>query len=74
WDARRDRIPKNLSEWIYSFFGKWIAERYLVPYNLKIWKRPLEEIDVDWVYTLGRLPIPDWRDVVRSAMGQPTRL
>ncbi|MBS7649480.1 NAD(P)-binding protein [Candidatus Bathyarchaeota archaeon] len=66
-----DFIPKNLLRWIY-FFGKWIAENYLVPYNMKIWKRPLEEIDVDWVYTPGRLPIPDWRDVVKSAIGQPT--
>ncbi|MEM3605028.1 MAG: NAD(P)-binding protein [Candidatus Bathyarchaeia archaeon] len=73
WITRTDdHIPQNLSEWIYGFFGRWFAERYLVPYNLKIWKRSLEEIDVDWVYTPGRLPIPDWRDVVKSAMGQPT--
>ncbi|MEM0262262.1 MAG: NAD(P)-binding protein [Nitrososphaerota archaeon] len=73
WNARtNDFAPKNLYEWVYGFFGKWIAEKYLVPYNLKIWKRELREIDVDWIYMPGRLPIPDWRDVVRSAMGQPT--
>ena len=64
--------PRNLKEWIYGFFGKWIAEKYLVPYNEKLWKRPLEEIDVDWVYTPGRLPVPDWREVVKSAVGIPT--
>ncbi|MBS7641982.1 NAD(P)-binding protein [Candidatus Bathyarchaeota archaeon] len=73
WKLRPDDfIPKNFRDWIHNFFGNWIAEKYLVPYNLKIWKRPLENIDVDWIYTPGRLPIPDWRDVVRSAMGQLT--
>jgi len=47
-------------------------KKYLIPYNRKIWKRPLNEIDVDWVYTPGRLPIPDWKDVARSAVGIPT--
>lgn len=70
--AKEGYVPKNLKEWVYGFFGKWIADNYLVPYNLKIWKRPLEEIDVDWVYVQGRLPIPDWKDVVKSAIGQPT--
>ncbi|MEM2299515.1 MAG: FAD-dependent oxidoreductase [Thermofilaceae archaeon] len=64
--------PGNLREWIRGFFGRWIAERYLEPYNRKVWKRPLEVIDIDWVYTPGRLPIPDWRDVVRAASGVPT--
>ncbi|MEM0469488.1 MAG: FAD-dependent oxidoreductase [Desulfurococcaceae archaeon] len=64
--------PGNLEEWIYGLFGRWIANKYLVPYNKKIWKRPLNEIDVDWVHTPGRLPIPDWRDIVKSALGMPT--
>jgi len=65
--------PKNLKEWIYGFFGKSIADLYLIPYNEKIWKRELNEIDSDWVYIPGRLPIPDWRDVVRSAIGISTQ-
>jgi len=64
--------PKNFKEWIYGFFGKWISNKYLVPYNEKLWKRPLDQIDVDWVHIPGRLPIPDWCDVVRSAIGLKT--
>ncbi|AKG38470.1 hypothetical protein MA03_03115 [Infirmifilum uzonense] len=64
--------PKNLREWAYGFFGEPIAEEYLIPYNEKIWKRRAEEIDSDWLYTPGRLPWPDWRDVVRSGAGVPT--
>jgi len=63
--------PRNFEEWIRSF-GKWIANKYLLPYNKKLWKRQLSEIDVDWVYTPGRLPVPDWRSVVKSAVGLPT--
>jgi len=65
--------PKNFRSWIYGFFGKDIARLYLEPYNEKIWKRDLDTIDVDWVYTPGRLPIPDWRDIVRSGVGIPTK-
>jgi len=69
---RENWRPRNLEEWIYGFFGRWFAEKYLAPYNKKLWKRPLKDIDVDWIYTPGRLPIPDWREVVRSAVGIPT--
>ena len=64
--------PRNLREWIYGFFGEEIAKLYLEPYNEKIWKRNLNEIDVDWIYVPGRLPVPSWRDVVRSGAGVPT--
>jgi len=64
--------PRNLREWVYGFFGKEIARLYLEPYNEKIWKRPLDGIDVDWIYIPGRLPIPDWRDVIRSGAGVTT--
>jgi len=63
--------PKSFEEWVRAF-GKWIAEKYLIPYNEKIWKRPLSEIDVDWVYTPGRLPVPDWRAVAKATAGVPT--
>ncbi|MEM0054513.1 MAG: FAD-dependent oxidoreductase [Nitrososphaeria archaeon] len=73
WTSRdKDWMPKTFKDWIYGFFGKWIAEKYLIPYNEKIWKRPLDEIDVDWVHMPGRVPIPNWKDIVKSAIGIPT--
>ena len=30
--------PTNMKEWFYYTFGKGIAEKYLIPYNEKIWK------------------------------------
>jgi len=62
--------PKNLLDWFYYVFGKEITERYLRPYNEKIWKRDLEEISLEWVG--GRIPNPPVEDVLKSAVGIET--
>jgi protoporphyrinogen oxidase len=67
-----DEKPKNFKEWIYRTFGKEVAKDYLVPYNEKIWKRPLEQLSADWVYTPGRLPLPSLEDIVKTVAGIPT--
>ncbi len=64
--AKKDK-PSNLLEWFYYVFGKAITEKYLKPYNEKIWKRDLREISLDWVG--GRVPNPPVDDVLRSAVG-----
>ena len=64
--------PKNFEEWVYGSFGKWIAEKYLIPYNEKVWKKPLSQIDVSWTFIPGRLPIPNWHDVAKAAIGIQT--
>ena len=72
-NREEDWKPHSLRDWIYSFFGKETARLYLEPYNLKVWKRDLDTISADWVYTPGRLPIPEWHDVIRSAIGIQTK-
>ena len=69
---RRDERPKNFREWLLRTFGREVAEDYLIPYNEKIWKRPLDQISADWVYIPGRLPLPSLEDVVRAVAGIPT--
>jgi len=64
--------PKNLEEYFRYYFGKELTEIYFKPYNEKIWKRSLNEMDIDWLSIPGRLPVPNWRDVVKSALGIPT--
>ena len=61
--------PANLKEWIYYTFGSGIADKYLIPYNEKIWKIPLEEIGLDWVQ---RIPKPPMEDIIKSAVGIET--
>jgi protoporphyrinogen oxidase len=62
--------PANFLEWIEATFGKGIADCYLVPYNEKIWKYPLDRMSTHWVE--GRIPRPPVEDVIRSAIGIPT--
>ncbi|MCS7121475.1 MAG: FAD-dependent oxidoreductase [Archaeoglobaceae archaeon] len=58
--------PKNLLELFLYTFGKAITEKYLKPYNEKIWKRNLEEIEINWA---SRIPNPPIYDVLKSAVG-----
>ena len=61
--------PQNLKEWFYYTFGKGISERYLIPYNLKVWKFPLEKIGLEWV---ERVPSPPVEEVIKSSLGMRT--
>ncbi len=61
--------PTNLEEWSYYTFGKGISEKYLLPYNRKIWKMEPKEIGLEWV---ERIPKPPMEDVVKSALGIET--
>ncbi|MCX5848678.1 MAG: FAD-dependent oxidoreductase [Deltaproteobacteria bacterium] len=61
--------PSNLAEWAYHTFGKGIAEKYLIPYNNKIWKMNPSQISLEWV---ERIPKPPMEDIVKSALGIQT--
>ncbi len=61
------RQPTNFLEWIRYVFGDSIAEKYLIPYNQKLWKVDLREISLDWVG--GRVPNPPIEDVMKAAAG-----
>jgi protoporphyrinogen oxidase len=61
--------PSDFKSWIYYTFGDGIAEKYLVPYNNKIWKTPLDDMDLQWV---ERVPRPPLEDVVKSCLGIET--
>jgi len=62
-------VPETFYDWIYGVFGEEMGSRYLEPYNNKIWKRNLKQIDADWVFTPGRLPFPELRDIIYSISG-----
>ncbi|WP_202320010.1 protoporphyrinogen/coproporphyrinogen oxidase [Archaeoglobus neptunius] len=67
---KEKKQPENLLEWFYFVFGREITDRYLRPYNEKIWKRNLEEISLEWVG--GRVPNPPIEDILKSAVGIET--
>ena len=57
--------PRNFLEWIHSTFGAGIAKHYMVPYNEKVWKYPLDQMNVDWI--AGRVPVPSMDEMIRGA-------
>ena len=59
----------NFRDWIYNTFGRGLAEKYLIPYNTKIWKTRPEEMGTAWV---ERIPRPPVEDVIKSALGIET--
>jgi len=61
--------PKNFKEWIYHTFGDGLADKYLIPYNEKIWNCKAETMGLEWV---ERVPKPPVMDVIKSALGIKT--
>lgn len=56
--------PRNFLEWIYTNFGAGIAEHFMIPYNLKFWQAPLEDISHQWA---DRLVVkPSLEDIENS--------
>ncbi|MCO5183969.1 MAG: NAD(P)-binding protein [Anaerolineae bacterium] len=56
--------PKNFEEMLYAKFGRGICERFLIPYNEKLYACDLAELDKD---AMGRFfPYADIEDVIRN--------
>jgi UDP-galactopyranose mutase len=68
---RPDIKPRNFMEWIKATMGEGVAKHYMIPYNEKIWKYPLEEMSLDWV--AGRVPAPSVEEMVKGAQGKVER-
>ena len=49
--------PANFRELLLRSFGLPICERFMFPYNDKVWAWPLEEMDCDWIGE--RVAMPD---------------
>lgn len=54
----------NFKEMLYSKFGKSIAEKFLIPYNTKLYATPLNRLDKD---AMGRFfPYADKLDIIKN--------
>jgi protoporphyrinogen oxidase len=65
-DVKRDQAPPedNFEEMLYARFGRSICEKFLVPYNEKLYACDLRALDKD---SMGRFfPYADLTDVVRN--------
>jgi len=60
--------PDTFDEWLTWTFGKSIVEKYLLPYNCKIWRYDLSKVSSHWVQ--GKMPIPTIREVLYSVLSR----
>jgi protoporphyrinogen oxidase len=67
----RERYPEpgDLREWFLHHFGEAMCEKYLFPYNEKVWNVPVPDLSMSWA---DRIPLPPAADVLKSAMGIST--
>lgn len=61
--------PKDLEQWLLKTFGKGICERYLFPYNKKVWNIPVKNLSMLWA---ERIPNPPKEDIIKSSIGFTT--
>jgi len=66
-----DRVltqPRNedFEHFIYRVWGKGIARHFAIPYNRKLWKTPLSNMETSWLG--GRVPLPDLEQIVSGAL------
>ncbi|PZR06350.1 MAG: FAD-dependent oxidoreductase [Archangium gephyra] len=61
--------PTQFKEWMFHVFGDALTNKYMLPYNEKIWKTPSEDMSLEWV---ERVPRPPLRDLVKTAIGIST--
>jgi protoporphyrinogen oxidase len=62
--ASAEEPPRSFQDMLYQRFGRGIAERFLIPYNEKLYACELDRLDVD---AMGRFfPHADIADIIRN--------
>lgn len=64
--AQSGEEPSNFKDWLVWNFGQAICDRYMIPYNEKIWAYPLEKMETKWMQ--GKMPLPEKKDLIRSML------
>jgi protoporphyrinogen oxidase len=58
-----------MKEWFLHTFGEGISNKYLIPYNEKVWNVPVEKLSMVWS---DRIPNPPPEDILKSSIGIKT--
>lgn len=56
--------PRNFEEWANATFGSGIVDRFMRPYNEKVWATRLSRLSADWISE--RVAVVDWRRAARA--------
>ncbi|MDF1564362.1 MAG: FAD-dependent oxidoreductase [Deltaproteobacteria bacterium] len=67
--AAGEAPPRTFRDFVYESLGEGIAERFMIPYNRKLWGVELEELSLDWI---GRfVPQPSDEELMLGCLGPP---
>lgn len=58
---------RDFEHYCRAQFGDAISERFMIPYNTRVWGVPPSEITADWASRF--VPIPEIEDVIAGAVG-----
>lgn len=64
--AGDEEASENFEQFIMRTWGKGIARHFALPYNRKLWKLPLTEMETSWLG--GRVPLPDLEQIIDGAL------
>jgi protoporphyrinogen oxidase len=76
-DFARERIreatgtapaPRNFEEWLVRRFGRMMCREFFFPYNRKMWRTPLRDMEYSW--TSWSVPVPAFEDILAGARGE----
>jgi protoporphyrinogen oxidase len=70
-DGEPDLERLTFRQWVESTFGSGIAAHFMVPYNSKLWRTDLDEIECGWVS--WSIPRPTLKEILGGAFGATVR-
>jgi protoporphyrinogen oxidase len=70
--ARHPAGAANFGEWVEAVFGAGIANRFMRPYNFKVWAHPLEMMSKEWISE--RVSVVDLKQVLTNVVHQRDEL
>ncbi len=63
-----NRSASNFRDWLLGRFGKAMCEEFFFPYNRKMWRTPLSDIEPSW--TSWSVPMPSFDDLLAGSRGE----
>jgi protoporphyrinogen oxidase/glycosyltransferase involved in cell wall biosynthesis len=66
-----EKATENFEQFIMRTWGRGIARHFALPYNKKLWKLPLTEMETSWLG--GRVPLPDLAQIIDGALQPPAK-
>ncbi len=70
-EGEPDLARLTFREWVGKVFGRGIADHFMIPYNSKLWRTDLDEVECGWVS--WSIPRPSLREILDGAFGQTVR-